>query len=324
MAAAPFVPRSVAPELPIRLIALDIDGTLVDDDLVLGDRTVTTIRRAVHRGIRVSLVTGRMTFSAIRFAETLALTEPVIGYQGALIREMPRSVDRAGRLLRHRPLAPALARRAVAWSRERGLDPHVNHLERLIVRADDPRVDDYSAFLGTRATRAEDLVEWIQRPVTKIVAVGPPGLPISLLDRARTEFLGDADVTVAHPRFLEFVAPGVSKGQAVRWLARRAGVPLGSVLAIGDQLNDLEMLAAVGHGTSMPSAPQEVLNVARYVAPPLAEEGAAQVIERLALSGVRDAAAAARTMADAASVAREDVAASSAPVATVPDRRAGS
>lgn len=297
----------MAPELPIRLIALDIDGTLVDDDIVLGDRTVTTIRRAVHRGLRVSLVTGRMTLSAIQFATTLGLTDPVIGTQGGLIREMPRAIGRTGRLLRHRPLDPAVARAAVAWSRARGLDPHVNHLERLVIRADDPMVDDYSAFLGAMATRVPDLEAWIRRPVTKLVAVGPPGLPWSLLSEARATFAGRADVTVAHPRFLEFVAPGVSKGEAVRWLARRSGVPLGSVLAVGDQLNDLEMLAAVGHGAAMPSSPEELIEAGRYVAPALAEEGAAQLIERLALAGLREATASARELADQATGIRAEI-----------------
>ena len=60
-------------------------------------------------------------------------------------------------------------------------------------------------------------------------------------------------MTISHPRFLEFVAPGVSKGRAIRWLARRLGVPLGATLAIGDQWNDLEMLAEVGHGAAMPT-----------------------------------------------------------------------
>ena len=286
------------------MIALDIDGTLVDEDVVLRDRTVATIRRAVHRGLRVSLVTGRMTFSAIQFASTLGLRDPVVGTQGGTIREMPSSLGQTGRLLRHRPLGAAAARDAVAWSRARGLDPHVNHLDRLVIRADDPRVDDYSAFLGTRASRVPDLEAWIVHPVTKLVSVGPPGLPASLLDEARAAFAGRADVTVAHPRFLEFVAPGVSKGEAVRWLAGRSGISLGSVLAVGDQTNDLEMLAAVGHGAAMPSAPADVIAAARYVAPPLAAEGAAQLIEELALAGVRDAATASRRLEDEAAVLR--------------------
>jgi hypothetical protein len=294
----------VAPELPIRMIALDIDGTLVDDDLALGERTLSAISEALARDIRISLVTGRMTSSALRFAATLGLRDVVVGYQGALAREMPVRADRVGRLLRHIPLPAAVARDAVAWSRKMGLDPHASHLEQLIIPADDPLVDDYSAFLGTVAVRVPDLERWIQHPITKIVAVGAAGRPNALLRDARDRFRGLADATVAHPRFLEFVAPGVSKGQAVRWLARRHGVPLGQVLTIGDQLNDIEMLAAVGHGTAMPQAPAEVLEAARYVAPPLIEEGAGEVIARLALASRRDALAAAEAFEAAAMALR--------------------
>ncbi len=296
-----FVARSVAPVFPVRMLALDIDGTLVGDDLVLGERTRVAIVRAVRAGIHVSLVTGRMTASALRFAAVLELRDPLVGYQGALIRTMPdRETGRTGRILRHRPLAADVARDAVAWSSTIGLDPHANHLESLVMRADDPRFEDYSAFLGARAIRVPDLGAWIRKPVTKIVAVGEPPLPRELLPVARERFAGRAGVTLAHPRFLEFIAPGVSKGHAVGLLARRHGVPVGQVLAIGDQLNDLEMISAVGHGTAMPSAPPEVLRAARYLAPPLEDEGAAQVIEALALAREKDARAAAAALGAAA------------------------
>ncbi len=110
-------------------------------------------------------------------------------------------------------------------------------------------------------------------PVTKVLAVGEPPLPTEMAPLAAAHFAGIADVTISHPRFLEFVAPGVSKGRAIRWLARRLRIPLGATLAIGDQWNDLEMLAEVGHGAAMPSAPAEVRAVARYIAPPVGEEG---------------------------------------------------
>jgi hypothetical protein len=129
-----------------------------------------------------------------------------------------------------------------------------------------------------------DLLAAIRHPVTKVLAVGEPPLPSELAERARAHFAGTADVTISHPRFLEFVAPGVSKGRAVRWLARRLGVPLAATLAIGDQWNDLEMLAEVGHGAAMPTAPLEVRAVARYIAPPLADEGVASLIEQLVLA----------------------------------------
>jgi hydroxymethylpyrimidine pyrophosphatase-like HAD family hydrolase len=234
----------------------------------------------------------------MRFARELGLTEPVVGYQGGLIRAMPL-VDspRLGRLLMHRAIPADTARRIVTWTRDHGLDPHLNHLERFILRQDDPNADDYSAFMGARAELVPDLVEAIRHPVTKVLAVGEPPMPVEMARLAREHFAGEADVTISHPKFLEFVATGVSKGRAIRFLAHRRRIPLGSVLAIGDQWNDLEMLAVAGHGTAMPTAPDGVRAVARYIAPPLEDEGAGRMIEALALATPADALAASRRMA---------------------------
>jgi Cof subfamily protein (haloacid dehalogenase superfamily) len=270
----------------IRLLALDIDGTLIGEDLLLRERTVAAVRAAVDHGVSVSLCTGRMASSALQFAHQLGLTEPLVAYQGALIREMPpRGSTRPGRLRVHTPLRADVAREVVAWAIERGLDPHVNHLERFIIAADDPNTQDYSAFLGARAEIVPDLAAAIERPVSKILGVGDEGRIAAAYREAQERFAGRAAATVSHPRFLEILAPGATKARGVAWLARRAGVPLAEVMAIGDQRNDLEMLSVVGHGVAMPSAPDRVLEVARYVAPPLEEEGAAQMIERLILGG---------------------------------------
>ena len=303
----PFVARSVDPVLPVRMVAIDIDGTLVGDDLVIRERTENAIASAVRRGVHVSLATGRMVTSAEPIARTLGLRDPIIGAQGGIVRAMPspaaRRAGHLGHLLYHRPLEAADAREAIAWCVQHGLDPHVNHLETFIIRADDPRVDDYSAFLGGSAKLVPDLIAAIQHPVTKVIASGAPPRPMDLLPAARAAFAGRASVTVSHPSYLEFVAEGVSKGRAIRWLAARHGVALGQVLAIGDQLNDLEMISAVGHGAAMPHAPAQVRAAARYVAPPLAGQGVAELIERLVLaprSEARDASQALATAADEA------------------------
>ena len=300
------LPVTPEQEFPIRLIALDIDGTIIGDDHEIAERTTAAVRRAMERDVAVSLVTGRMVSSAMRFAHDLGLTGPIVGYQGGLIRAMPMPDSRRlGKLLMHTPLQVDAARSILQWTRARGLDPHVNHLERFILRADDPKADDYSAFMGAQAELVPDLLEAIDHPVTKILAVGEPPIPTEVAPLARAEFAGRADVTISHPRFLEFVAPGVSKGRAIRWLARRLRIPLGATLAIGDQWNDLEMLAEVGHGTAMPSAPAEVRAAARYVAHPLEEDGAARMIEDLVLASPADVLAnAARLVANAHEVRR--------------------
>ena len=297
--------ESVEPAFPVRLIALDIDGTLVGEDLVIGPHTRDAVRAAAARGVAVSLVTGRMVSSAMRFARELGLTDPVVGYQGGLVRAMPpEGSTRLGKLLVHTPLSASVARQIVEWTVGHGLDPHLNHLERFILRADDPRADDYSVFMGARAELVPDLAGSISHPVTKVLAVGEPPVPTEMAPLAAAHFAGVADVTISHPRFLEFVAPGVSKGRAIRWLARRLGVPLGATLAIGDQWNDLEMLAEVGHGAAMPTAPAAVRAVARYVAPPVGEEGVAALIESLVLARPKAAREASRRLSAEAVTAR--------------------
>lgn len=273
----------VEPAFPIRLIALDIDGTIVGEDLVIGDRTLAAIGEATRRGICVSLVTGRMATSAVPFAEALGLTGPIVAQQGALIRAMPpQGSKRPGRLLYHRPLTPAVTVEIVRWCRERKLTPHFNYLEWMIVASDESRLDEYRLFVGDRLRTVPDIAARAIGPVTKVVAIGEGEHSLEVLDEGRAHFAGRAAVTLSHPRFLEFLAPGVSKGMAIRWLARRLHVPLGQTMAAGDQYNDLEMIAEVGHGVAMPSAPSAVRAVARYVAPPVGEEGVAQMIERLA------------------------------------------
>jgi Cof subfamily protein (haloacid dehalogenase superfamily) len=274
------------PQLPIRLIALDIDGTLVGDDLVIGERTRSAVAEAIRRGIAVSLVTGRMATSAVPFAQALGLTGPIVAQQGALIRSMPEpDSKRPGRLLYHHPLSAAVTAEVVRWCLERDLTPHFNHLEWMIVGSNEERLEEYRLFVGDRLRVVSDIVARSARPVTKVVAIGDGNHSLDVLDEGRAHFAGRAEVTLSHPRFLEFMASGVSKGQGVRWLARRSRVPLSQCLAIGDQYNDLEMISEVGHGVAMPSAPPAVQAAARYVAPSVADEGAAQMIERIALDG---------------------------------------
>jgi hydroxymethylpyrimidine pyrophosphatase-like HAD family hydrolase len=128
---------------------------------------------------------------------------------------------------------------------------------------------------------------------------------MELVAEARRVFAGRAWPTVSHPRFLEFVAPGVSKGRAVAWLAHRAGIPMSQVMTMGDALNDLEMIEATGHGTAMATAPAEVRAAARYVAAPVEEDGSAVLIEQLVLASPDAARRTATRLAEEALVSRE-------------------
>ncbi len=284
-----------AAEFPVRMIALDLDGTIIGHDFRISDRTAAAIREAVRLGVKVSIATGRMASSAAVYAHQLGLADPIIAHQGAVVRAMPArsaAIDPSdlpfrapvGRILHHSPMSAEAARAAITWCLEKGLDPHVNDLERIVVWRGDARFEDYSGYLGPEADIVPDLAASIRRPVSKVIAVGDPPRPMELIEEARRTFEGRAGATVSHPRFLEFIAPGVSKGRAVAWLADRAGIPMSQVMTAGDALNDLEMIGDAGHGMAMASAPPVVRAAARYVAAPVDEDGVGELIEALVLA----------------------------------------
>lgn len=263
----------------IRLLALDLDGTILTPELGISQRIMTAVAAARARGVPVIIATGRMYRSTVRYARMLDLPGPLICYQGGYIREMPAADGSPGALLLHRTMAADAARVAVAWSREHGLDPHLNIGDRLLVGRGPGELPDYERMSGVGPEYVADL-NAVEEPVTKVLAVGVPGLPYEVLADARLAFAERLEVTVSHPEYLEFMPLGVTKSTGLAFLADRLGIPMSAVMACGDQANDLEMLRDVGLGVAMGDAPPEVRAAADAITGTVWEDGAASAIER--------------------------------------------
>ena len=189
-------------------------------------RSARPARRGRHRHARSPAGWSR---APLRFARELELDAPIVGYQGALIREMPaRRVDAARAAARpHARSSADVARDVVAWTRCAGprpapQPPRAVHRPR---RRPAGRRLQRPSWARARSSRTTSVAS-IRHPVTKVMAVGePPAARPRSPPRPAPRSPAGPTSTVSHPRFLEFVAPGVSKGRAVRWLARRLGRP---------------------------------------------------------------------------------------------------
>jgi Cof subfamily protein (haloacid dehalogenase superfamily) len=269
--------------MTVRLIALDLDGTLFGDDLLISDRTRRAIKDAQDAEIVVTIATGRMYRSAVHVAADLSIRAPLICYQGALVRDYP-----SGEVLLHKTVPAELAQQVITAVRAEGLHLNVYLNDELYVDRITPEARFYSRInMDLPMHEVGNLGEWLVASggePTKLVIVTDPDRTDGVLAAYSDRFGGALQVTKSHARFTELTNRDCSKGRALAFVAHRLGVPQAEVMAIGDGLNDLDMLAWAGYGVAMHGAPEAVVKASRIVCPPVHLDGAADAIERYALS----------------------------------------
>jgi Cof subfamily protein (haloacid dehalogenase superfamily) len=267
------------------LLALDVDGTLVGEDMVVRPRMRRALDAARQRGVRVALCTGRALPATQRFMRELALDTPPVVFNGALVP----SLD-GGPPVVHRPLAADAVEMLVEAVRRTG-----DHLELYTVDA------YYIERLGAIGLYQQEKLGF--DPV-----VGPFGdlwhhetiLKAQLIisgetERPRIEALGRALASQAmfswgvspgfDGYFVNVMQPGVDKCVALDALLRALGIPWERVLAAGDSPSDLAYVRRAGLGFIMANAPEAVRRAAPRIAPHVDEDGLAEVIERHVLNG---------------------------------------
>lgn len=265
--------------MPIRLLAIDLDGTLVNDRLELNPRDVAAVRAAAASGVEVVLATGRMFKSSLRYAEPLGLKGPIINYQGAVVREIS-----TGKVWYRCELTVDMQQRVLAFTEPR--DWHVNAYvnERVYTARARPEADLYARIAMVPYEIVGPLSKWVRQDSTKMVSVDLDPTDVPARINELSAWMGDvASVTRSLDWFIEVINPQVSKARALAMVANRLGLPQAEVCAIGDNINDVDMVSWAGFGVAMGNAPAALKKVAKYVTGSVAEAGVAQVIERFVI-----------------------------------------
>lgn len=263
----------------VRLLAIDLDGTLVNDRLEMDPRDVAAVKAATAAGVTVVLATGRMFTSSFRYAEALGLTGPIINYQGAVVREIA-----SGDVWYRCELTVPMQERVLAVAEPK--DWHVNAYvdERVYTARARPEADLYAKIAMVPYEVVGPLSKWVQRDSTKMVLVDPDPADVPARLAELSAWMGDvARVTRSLDWFVEVVHPQVSKSRALAMVADRLGIAQAEVGAIGDNLNDQDMVSWAGFGVAMGNAPEALKTVAKYVTGSIGEAGVAQVIERFVI-----------------------------------------
>ncbi|WP_324633305.1 Cof-type HAD-IIB family hydrolase [Phormidium sp. CCY1219] len=270
----------------VKLLVLDIDGTIAGVSNQITDPVKQTIAAVQAQGIQVAIATGRMYRSALRFHQEIGSPLPLICYQGAYIKD-----PETDNLHYHAPLCQQIALDLLNDFE----DPTVRSQltvncyidDCLYVREITPASQAYSERTGVPAIAPEDLGELVTRcPPTKVLAMSQnTGLIDELLANAACRYTPQqVYLTKSHTTFFEAGNPEVNKGAAVRYLAEEMlGLHPTQVMTIGDNFNDLEMLQYGGISVAMGNAPAQVQAAATWVTSDVECDGVAAAIEEFLL-----------------------------------------
>lgn len=262
----------------VRLIASDIDGTLIPPGGSASARTLAALRAAEASGVTVVLVTGRAPRTARLIAEAVGVHGPAICANGALIVELPdmqvlRDVRIEGALAAEvvADLIAAVPRIHFAW--ERGLEWGRD--------ANWPQAVG-GAGLALPGARVGPVGPQAALALSKLVCYVGGIDPVDAVHQVREVLGGRAEVSTAiSPPLAEITAKGIDKREALEWLCARMGVAREEVLAIGDGPNDLPMLLWAGRGVAMGNAHASLLDAIPERTHSHQEDGFAAVIESL-------------------------------------------
>jgi Cof subfamily protein (haloacid dehalogenase superfamily) len=268
----------------VRALALDLDGTLLRPDNTLSERTIRAVRGCRERGIAAIIATGRAAASAEPYRALLGADGPMVCYNGAMIVDTP-----SGRVASAVLLDTETAAFCNRLARERdvyfqvylpGADAAAG--QRLLTEKARPERGRYYQHTGLLAELG-DIGEALAAPglpgCVKAMFCAEPELHPGLRARIEGRYGNGLSIAQTQRTYLEIMAPGVSKGNALKRVMEDRGLARDEMIAFGDEENDLPLFAAAGFSAAPRSAKESVRKAADYLTASPAEDGVAVFLE---------------------------------------------
>jgi Cof subfamily protein (haloacid dehalogenase superfamily) len=268
----------------IRLVATDLDGTLLTPDQTVTPRTRIALERVQAFGITLVLVTARPILTARLIAIEAGVSGLAIVSNGAITLDLDKDpVSNPSAILEHVQLAPAISLELVQVLRKAVPDVTFALVDGLAFYAEPAyhsgaALADHGALLTQ--TFIMDALEFARIPATKLIARSAQIQPDQLLEIARGLNTLGLELTHSNAPFIEIAAAGINKARTLEKLCQSRGIPREAVVAFGDAPNDRPMLEWAGHGVAMQNAHANLLEIADEVTLSNLEDGVAVWLEQ--------------------------------------------
>ena len=252
-------------KLDVKLIALDLDDTLLDNNRGISDANVEALQECAKRGIYIVLCSGRAENAILPFVRRLEIAgmeqgRYLIAINGCSIFDMHKrnqifcsKVD-SSLLLRVNQIAEEYGLKSEVYTPDTIYYNKCTEWTKLDVD-----------LCGLKGQEVEDYENLLRQGFTKMLVPGDPELLQTLQKQLKDELGSKAVIFTSKPYFLEILPPACGKGEAVSYLAKHIGIPVEKTMGFGDSMNDESMFKLCGYGIAMQNALPYIKSIASYV-----------------------------------------------------------
>ncbi|SFC85900.1 hypothetical protein SAMN05443252_10776 [Bacillus sp. OV322] len=267
-----------------KMIVLDLDDTLLRNDLTISPRTKQALMDAQEMGAKVVLASGRPTSAMLPIAEELKLKEYgsfILSFNGAKIINC-----QTGEELFSSTLPTETIHQLYDISRRENVLIHTYVGDTIVTEDANPYTDVEGQLTNLPIHVVDSFKEAVTEPVVKALMLEEPDFLKKVEEKLQKEFAGSLSVMRSKPFFLEFTEAGVTKGTSLNSLIGKLGISRDEVIAVGDSNNDLSMIEFAGLGVAMGNATDEIKAKADFITDSNMNDGVAKVVEEFILKTV--------------------------------------
>lgn len=271
--------------LPYKMIVLDLDDTLLNDEHSLSKRNKEALMAAQELGVKVVLASGRPTFGMVSIAKDLQLDQYgsyILSFNGSKIINAKTNEE-----IFNSTISSDMAHRLYDLSRREGVSILSYKDESIIIEEPNEYADIEATITGLPMQIVDQFKATITEPVVKAMMLAHPDVLVNVEQTLVKEVGEEVSVFRSKPFFLEFTALNVTKGTSLHQLTQKLGIKAEEVIAIGDSYNDITMIEFAGLGVAMGNAPDAIKEIANHVTETNNNDGVAKVVEDFILPKVK-------------------------------------
>ena len=268
-----------------KLVAFDLDGTLLNEHAEITENTRQAIRKLADCGVIVTIATGRVFQSAAYFAHILGINVPLITCDGALVKESDTGYEHY-----HKKVSLDLAREIAEYGDQYDIYLRYYIGDIMYVDRNWEHAEKISKRLRIQAQLVDSLKDFVQEEPTLISITEPPEKFATYFQPLYERFHNHLTLTrftaSAGAAGLGIIHKEASKGKALAVLAEHLGIDKSEIVAFGDDLNDIGLFEGAGYKVAMGNAEKAIKDLSDYICGTNREEGVAQAIEQLIIPGL--------------------------------------